>query len=341
VHDAKARRHHTKGVEGLHAPLHELVPLAVAVELQLHVQVQRVRRAVVVHRHRVVHHQVHRHQRLDALGILAQSLRHAAHGSQVGQQGHAGEVLQHHARHRERDLLGALGVGLPAGQLLHVRGRHPFAIAMAQHALQHDAQRLRQSRDRRELARQLGQRIEAALLTRGRLEGPQGGREGMRGAIKGIHGSRSWQWSSAIVMGDRRAAKASTVGVGWAIGANRGRLAPSPRPRRTNMFPLSKRPHPGRASPTRPPWSRRAERRCAPSLTAPAWATPSACGCGCGCLCRPGRSPRTICHAFARRRMPQRPCREEGRWTSVGSPTSGWDLGPAIAQGASPVEPAC
>jgi hypothetical protein len=42
VHDADARRHHAEGVEGLHAPLHELVALAVALELELHVQVQRV-----------------------------------------------------------------------------------------------------------------------------------------------------------------------------------------------------------------------------------------------------------------------------------------------------------
>ena len=33
VHDAKARRHHAKGVEGLHAPFHEFVALGVALEL--------------------------------------------------------------------------------------------------------------------------------------------------------------------------------------------------------------------------------------------------------------------------------------------------------------------
>ena len=40
VHDAKARWHNAKRVKGLHAPLHELVALAVALEFQLHVQVQ-------------------------------------------------------------------------------------------------------------------------------------------------------------------------------------------------------------------------------------------------------------------------------------------------------------
>jgi hypothetical protein len=75
VHDAKARRHHPEGVEGLHAPLHEFVTLAVALELELHVQVQRILLAVVVDHDRVVDHQVDRHQRLDSLRILAQALR--------------------------------------------------------------------------------------------------------------------------------------------------------------------------------------------------------------------------------------------------------------------------
>ena len=72
VHDAEAGRHHAEGVEGLHAPLHELVALAVALELQLHVQVERVLGAVVVDHDRVVDHQVHRHQRLDPADVLAQ-----------------------------------------------------------------------------------------------------------------------------------------------------------------------------------------------------------------------------------------------------------------------------
>jgi len=40
VHDAKARWHNAESVKGLHAPLHKFVALAVALEFQLHVQVQ-------------------------------------------------------------------------------------------------------------------------------------------------------------------------------------------------------------------------------------------------------------------------------------------------------------
>jgi len=113
VHDAEARRHHAKSVKGLHAPLHEFVAFAVALEFQFHVQVERVLAAVVVDHDGVVHHQIHGHQRLDALGVLAQAFGHTAHGCQIGQQGHAGEVLQHHARNGEGYFVGARDVRLP------------------------------------------------------------------------------------------------------------------------------------------------------------------------------------------------------------------------------------
>ena len=84
VHDAKARRHHAKGVKGLHAPFHKLIAFAVALKFELHVQVERIFVAVVVHHHGVVHDQIHRHQWLYALGVFAQAHGHAAHGGQIG-----------------------------------------------------------------------------------------------------------------------------------------------------------------------------------------------------------------------------------------------------------------
>jgi len=147
VDDAKAGRHDAEGIEGLHAPLHELVALAVALELELHVEIEGVPGAVVVDHHRVIHHQVHRHQRLDGLGVLAQLAGDVAHGSQIGQQRHAGEVLQHHAGHQEGNLRGALRAGLPGGELAHVGFGDLLAIAVAQHRLEHDANGHRQARD--------------------------------------------------------------------------------------------------------------------------------------------------------------------------------------------------
>ncbi len=162
VHDAKARGHHAKGVEGLHAPFHEFVALAVALEFELHVQVQRLLAAVVVHHDGVVHHQIHGHQGLDLLRVLAQALGGTAHGGQVGQQGHAGKVLQHHARNDEGDLILAFGLRRPLGQLPHMLWRDLATIAIAQHRFEDDTNRdwqapycrifLRQCRQGKELA---------------------------------------------------------------------------------------------------------------------------------------------------------------------------------------------
>ncbi len=86
VHDAEAGRNDPEGVECLHAPLHELVALLVALELELHVQVERIAGAVVVDHHAVVDHQIDRHQRLDRLRIAAHLGGDIAHRRQIDEQ---------------------------------------------------------------------------------------------------------------------------------------------------------------------------------------------------------------------------------------------------------------
>jgi hypothetical protein len=128
-------------------------------------------RAVVVDLHRVVDDQVHGHQRLDDLRILAHPVRDAAHGREVGQQGDTGEVLQHDAREDERDLGRARSVGTPVGQLLHVRFAHLLAVHVAQHRLEHDAHGDGQLRDVGEGLGERRQRIELPLAAGGEVEG--------------------------------------------------------------------------------------------------------------------------------------------------------------------------
>ena len=139
VHDAKARWHHTEGVKGLHAPLHKFIAFAVALELKLHVQVQRLLGTEVVHHDGVVHHQVHRHKGFNFFGVGAQLARCAAHRGQIDQQGHASEVLQHHPGHHKRNFFGTRSLGFPLRHLGHVLGGDLFAIAVAQHRFEHDA----------------------------------------------------------------------------------------------------------------------------------------------------------------------------------------------------------
>jgi len=146
VHDADAGRHDLEGIERLHAPLHELVALGVAVELELHVEIERRRRAVVVDHHRVVDDEVDRHERLEELWITPEVGGDIAHRREIAQQRDAGEILQHDARDDERNLVGARGVRRPVRDLAHVLLGDLLPVAVAEHALEHDADRDRQPR---------------------------------------------------------------------------------------------------------------------------------------------------------------------------------------------------
>ena len=135
MHDTNTRRYYLERVKRLHAPLEKLVTLPVARELQVEVFVHRIIRAGEVYLHRVVNHQIHRHQRLNNLRILTQAGCRRAHRSQVHQQRHAGKILQHNPGNGERNLLRARRISLPPRELANVLFRHLLAVAIAQHRL--------------------------------------------------------------------------------------------------------------------------------------------------------------------------------------------------------------
>jgi hypothetical protein len=119
----------------------------------------------------VVHHQIHRHEGFDHFGVLAHLVGDAAHRREVGEQGHAGEILQHDAGEHERDLVGARGVRLPAGELLDVFLGDLLAVAIPEHRFEHDADRYRQARDPAQAGLfQRGQGVELAGLAGGEFE---------------------------------------------------------------------------------------------------------------------------------------------------------------------------
>jgi len=148
VHDADAGRHHLEGVERLHAPFQELVAFLVALEFDLHVEIECIGATVFVDLNGMVNHHVHRHQGLDFFRVLVGARGGRSHGGKVGQQGHAGEILQQNPRHGKGNLLGAFAIRLPVRQLLDVFGCDFHPVAIAQDRLQHDADRHRQTRDR-------------------------------------------------------------------------------------------------------------------------------------------------------------------------------------------------
>ena len=147
VHDARGGRDHTEVVEGLLAPAQELVALAVSLELERGVSLERVLRAEGVHLDRVVDDEVDRHERVDARGVVPQALHRGAHRGEVHDGGHAGEVLQNHARRQERHLDGERCRRVPPREARQVIERHQLAVHVAQHRLEQDLDRERQPRE--------------------------------------------------------------------------------------------------------------------------------------------------------------------------------------------------
>ena len=139
MNNADSGRDDFERVEGLHPPFEELVAFAVALEFHVQVARHRFRAAGEIHLHRVVHHQVHRHERLDDFWIPAQTHHRRAHGRQVHQERHAGEILQDNARHDEWNLLGARRFGPPLRQFADVVFRDLLPVAIAQHRFEDQA----------------------------------------------------------------------------------------------------------------------------------------------------------------------------------------------------------
>ena len=147
VDDPHARRHDAEVAKRLLAPAKKLVALAVPLELDGNVLGERVGRAKLVDLHRVVDHQIDRHQRVDLLGIAAEPFHRAAHRRQVNDARHAGKVLKHNASQLQWDFSARPARGPPGRQPPHVVLGYLVAVAVAQDALQEHADRIGQCRD--------------------------------------------------------------------------------------------------------------------------------------------------------------------------------------------------
>ena len=106
VTDAGAWRHHAEIVEGARAPAQELVALLVALVFDLDVLLEGVGRAEEIDLDGMVDDEVDGHQRIDLGGIAVQVAHGIAHGGQVDDRRHAGEILHQHARRPVGDLPG-------------------------------------------------------------------------------------------------------------------------------------------------------------------------------------------------------------------------------------------
>jgi hypothetical protein len=110
---------------------------------------ERVGAAGEIDLHRVVDHQVHGHERLDDLRILAHAWRRAERmAARSTSSGTPGEVLQHDAGDDEGNLRRARRLGPPVRQVADRALGHALAVAVAQHRLEHQPDRHGQARRR-------------------------------------------------------------------------------------------------------------------------------------------------------------------------------------------------
>ena len=97
------------------APAQEGISLHVALKFQLRVQSESIDAAKTIDLHRMVDDQFRGEQGIDALRISAHALHCFAHGGQIDDGGHAGEILQQHPRGHEGNFL-FRSSGAPVGQ---------------------------------------------------------------------------------------------------------------------------------------------------------------------------------------------------------------------------------
>ncbi len=144
VDDAHARRHDAERPERALGPAQQEVALAVALVLALDVVRVGLQRAGLVDLHRVVDHEVARHQRVDAVRIASGARHRGAHGGEIDDCGDAGEVLQQHARREERHAHARTRRLRPGRQREHVLLAHVQPAGIAQQPLEQDPHRVGQ-----------------------------------------------------------------------------------------------------------------------------------------------------------------------------------------------------
>ncbi len=182
--DADSGRYDAESVEGLHPPLQELVALLIALELDVHVELERVGAIGVVDLHGVIDDEIDGHERLDDLRVGAGAAGGRAHRGQIDQQRHAGEVLQQHAGNHERDLVRPLGARLPVGQRADVLFGDLFAVDVAKDGFENDADRDRQLRHVADAGRfEFRKRVELSAAPAAEVEGI----ECIEGVVRHIH----------------------------------------------------------------------------------------------------------------------------------------------------------
>ena len=148
MHDPRVWRYDLEARERFLRPPQQRVAFAVALELEIGIDLKRPRRPELIHDHRVVDDELGGQERVHPLGIAAHLHDGVPHRGEIHHRRHAREVLQQHARWHEGDFLIRQFEWLPARELLDVFRRDHSAVFAAQQVLEQDLQRVGEAGDR-------------------------------------------------------------------------------------------------------------------------------------------------------------------------------------------------
>jgi hypothetical protein len=145
-----------------------------ALKLEMGVERHRVARSERVDLNRVIDDELHWLQRVDPLRIATELFHRVAHGRQVDDRGHPGEVLQQHTSGRERDLARGLSFRVDRGECLDVLAANGHTIFGAEQVFEENFERVRQ---------RLGLRVRRVhgRQSKVRIRGPADGQNGLGG----------------------------------------------------------------------------------------------------------------------------------------------------------------
>ncbi len=116
-----------------------MIALDVALEFQFGVEGKGHVGAELVHLHGVVDDQFGGEQGIDLLGVAAHPGDGVAHGREIGDGGHAGEILQQDSSRHEGNFRALFRDRLPFGQPLDILGVHEAPVFLAQQIFEQNA----------------------------------------------------------------------------------------------------------------------------------------------------------------------------------------------------------
>ena len=169
--NAYTGRYYFEAFERLHSPFQKLVASPITLKLRLHVELKGFSGAGVVNLHRMVDHEIDRHQRFNHLHILAEPGNGRAHRRQIHEQRHPGEVLQHDSGDHEWNFFGTNGIRLPVREATNISLANLLAVEISEHRLQNNANAYWKSRNVSDtLSFEVWQRIEPSFTPRSGLK---------------------------------------------------------------------------------------------------------------------------------------------------------------------------